>query len=95
MLNFGFVIEQALGHITHHQNLARWVEEDADICPSWMPIEGHKSDIWNRIPVIRNNWSIKCSLRTRDAIEAAVRVQPFVSGLKIRWLLTMACLPTK
>jgi glycosyltransferase involved in cell wall biosynthesis len=76
MLNFGFVIEQALGHITHHQNLARWVEEDADICPSWMPIEGHKSDIWNRIPVIRNNWSLKCSLRARDAIEAAVRVQP-------------------
>ncbi|MEP0885296.1 glycosyltransferase family 4 protein [Microcoleus sp. FACHB-SPT15] len=41
-----------------------------------MPIEGHKSDIWNRIPVIRNNWSLKCSLRARDAIEAAVRVQP-------------------
>lgn len=76
MLNFGFVIEQALGHITHHQNLAHWVGQDTNICPTWMPIEGHKSDTWNRIPVIRNNWSLKCSLRARDAIEAAVRVQP-------------------
>lgn len=76
MLNFGFVMEQALGHITHHQNLARWVGKDADICPIWMPIEGNKSDIWNRLPVIRNNWSLKCSLRARDALKAALRVQP-------------------
>jgi glycosyltransferase involved in cell wall biosynthesis len=76
MLNFGFVMEQTLGHVTHHQNLARWVGEDADICPTWMPIEGHKSDIWNRVPIIRTNWALKSSLRARDAIKAALRVQP-------------------
>jgi len=69
-------MEQALGHITHQQNLTRWVEEDADVCPTWMLIEGHKSDIWNRVPVIRNNWSLKCSLRARDALKTALRVQP-------------------
>ncbi|HYX15428.1 MAG TPA: glycosyltransferase family 4 protein [Nostoc sp.] len=76
MYNFGFVVEQALGHVTHYQNLKHWVAEDADICPSWMPIWWRGNDIWKYMPVIGNNWSLRASLRTRDALNAARRIQP-------------------
>lgn len=76
MLNCGFVIEQRLGHVTHAQNLARWVAENADIHPTWMPIKTGENDHWERVPVIRNNWSLQASLRARDAIKAALRLQP-------------------
>lgn len=76
MLNFGFVIEHRLGHITHYQNLVRWIAEDADIHPTWMPIKTGENDRWERMPIIRNNWSLQASLRARDAIKAALQVQP-------------------
>ena len=75
MFNLGFVMEQALGHITHHQNLARWVEVDADICPTWMPIPEHRDDRWETMPGVRDNWSLKSSLRAKEAIQKALRTQ--------------------
>jgi glycosyltransferase involved in cell wall biosynthesis len=77
MYRFGFVMEQALGHVTHHQNLARWVAEDAEVSPTWMPIPEHQDDRWERLPGVRSNWSLKASLRARDALRAAMRTQPF------------------
>ncbi len=76
MPHFGFVMEQTLGHVTHHQNLARWVAEDADICPTWLPIAYHRPDLWERLPGIRGNWSLKASLRARDALKATLRAHP-------------------
>jgi glycosyltransferase involved in cell wall biosynthesis len=73
---FGFVMEQTLGHVTHHQNLARWVTEDGDICPTWMPVEPEKADLWERLPVIRGNWSLKSSLRAKDSLRLALRQNP-------------------
>ncbi|MGB3652509.1 MAG: glycosyltransferase family 4 protein [Rivularia sp. (in: cyanobacteria)] len=74
MFNFGFVVEQALGHITHYQNLKYWVDKDTSIEPNWMPI-GEEKDIWEKLPVIRNNWSLQVSLRTRRQIKAAIKLQ--------------------
>ena len=76
MRNFCFAIEHRLGHVTHYQNLTRWVAEDADIHPTWIPIKTGENDIWERVPIIRNNWSLQASLRARDAIKAALQVQP-------------------
>lgn len=76
MRNFGFVMEQTLGHVTHHQNLARWVAEAADICPHWMPIVPDQHDLWARVPGIRNNWSLLSSLRARDALRSTERQSP-------------------
>src|SRR5580704_8749973 len=73
MYNFGFIMEQTLGHVTHHQNLARWVADAADICPHWMPIVPEKQDRWARIPGIRSNWSLLSSLRARDAVRETLR----------------------
>ena len=66
MLHFGFVMEQTLGHVTHHQNLARWVAEDAGICPTWMPIAYDAPDVWERIPGVRGNWSLKAEYLYAD-----------------------------
>ncbi len=74
MFNFGFVVEQALGHITHYQNLKYWVDKDTSIEPNWMPI-GEDKDIWEKLPVIRNNWSLQVSLRARRQIKAAMQLQ--------------------
>jgi glycosyltransferase involved in cell wall biosynthesis len=73
MLRFGFVMEQTLGHVTHHQNLARWVAERPDIEPHWMPIAVTQTDLWQWMPVVRSNWSLKASLRTRDAVSRTLR----------------------
>jgi glycosyltransferase involved in cell wall biosynthesis len=73
MLRFGFVMEQTLGHVTHYKNLARWVAERSDIEPHWMPIAVEQADLWQRMPVVRNNWSLKASLRTRDAVSRTLR----------------------
>ena len=66
-------MEQTLGHVTHAQNLARWVAEDASVCPRWMPIEFQKDDFWEKLPVVGGNWSLKASLRARDAVRRAIR----------------------
>lgn len=75
MYTFGFVMEQTLGHVTHHKNLARWVAEDPEVCPIWMPVEAARNDLWERLPVVRGNWSLKASLRARDALRETVRRQ--------------------
>ena len=79
MYRFGFVMEQMLGHITHHQNLERWATEHPEIEPTWMPILEKQSDIWEKFPIVRNNWSLKASLRaTRQLRENSFRSEkPF------------------
>ena len=75
MFNFGFIVEQALGHVTHYQNLRYWVDKDVNIKPYWMPVGENTNDIWEKLPLIRNNWSLKVSLRTHDAIKSAIKLQ--------------------
>ena len=72
-----FIMEQALGHVTHHQNLAYWANQDAALAPTWLPIVPHAPDVWEKLPVIRGNWSLKSSLRARAALKAAKPAQPF------------------
>jgi len=73
--HFGFVLEQTLGHVTHGQNLARRVEAEPDVCPVWMPIAPHRQDLWERLPGVRGNWSLKGSLRARDALIRTMQEQ--------------------
>jgi glycosyltransferase involved in cell wall biosynthesis len=75
MYDFGFAIEQLLGHVTHSKHLKQWVSQDSSIRPVWLPIEASKNDIWERVPVVRTNWSLKSSLRARDEIRETLRHQ--------------------
>ena len=76
-ISIAFIMEQALGHVTHHQNLAYWADQDSELAPTWLPIVSRAPDIWERLPGIRGNWSLKASLRARDALKAAKPSQPF------------------
>lgn len=75
MLRFCFVMEQTLGHVTHTQNLARWTEQAPDIAATWIHVKPEGSDIWEKLPGIRGNWSLKASLRAKDALNAYLQTE--------------------
>jgi glycosyltransferase involved in cell wall biosynthesis len=69
----GFVMEQTLGHVTHHQNFRYWAAKDPDITPCWMPVYFTAPDRWERTPVVRRNWTLRASLRARHQVRAVLR----------------------
>ena len=71
----GFIIEQALGHITHTQNLTHWVNQDETLAPTWMEVPYEAPDLWQRIP--RIPFSVKLSLRARQLARKATLRQSF------------------
>ncbi len=75
MLRFCFVMEQTLGHVTHTQNLARCAEKSPDIQATWLNIKPEGTDIWEKLPGIRGNWSLKASLRAKDALNAYLKTE--------------------
>ncbi len=75
MTNCAFVMEQTLGHVTHHQNLARWADQDASIRAVWLPVSESEVDGWDRVPGIRSNWSLRGSLRAWTCLNAAAKTQ--------------------
>lgn len=68
--HLGFVIEQALGHITHRQNLASVVADDPEVMPTWLSVPYHAPDAWGRLPLIGRNLSMTLSLRARGMVRA-------------------------
>ena len=69
----GLIMEQKLGHITHTQNLERWVSDDPSIQPTWLKVPGHASDFWQKVPTI----ALKDSGRAWRLVRAALREQNF------------------
>jgi glycosyltransferase involved in cell wall biosynthesis len=69
----GFVMEDHLGHATHYRNLQRYVQEDEEITPVWMPLpfEPDPDDRWATLPLVRSNWSVRASLLARRALARA------------------------
>lgn len=72
----GFVMEQTLGHVTHHRNLERFLERRNDLEPVVIPVLFEADDLWERLPVVRTNWALRASLRARRAIHAACQRAP-------------------
>jgi glycosyltransferase involved in cell wall biosynthesis len=69
----GFIIEQALGHITHAKNLQINVPKDSTVeahwsLPAW-DIEGPAA----RLPLIRSNWTVRAGLQARHGAGKMVR----------------------
>ncbi len=69
----GFVMEQTLGHITHAKNLYARIEQDPDVIPTWLPVSFEQRDKWDKVPVVKGNWTLKSSLRAREQVFAALR----------------------
>jgi glycosyltransferase involved in cell wall biosynthesis len=55
---FGFVMEQALGHVTHYTNLRFAVEHTSDVDATWYLLEFPPA---TRVPFYRSNWSLRAS----------------------------------
>lgn len=68
---FAFVMEQNLGHRTHYRNLLRFVQEDATVAPTWLPLQFETPGMLSRLPVVRNNWSARASLAAWNAVRRA------------------------
>lgn len=73
-LRIGFVLEQALGHVTHSQNLRKQVDRDDSIDPVWMWVPYQAPDLWERIPKVP--FSVKLSLRARRLVRRELARQP-------------------
>jgi len=84
----GFVMEQTLGHVTHSHRIFRGgVAEDRDVIPTWIPVEYHAPDRWQRVPLVRDNWTLRASLQARDRLQAILRTNQ-IDGLFFHTQLT-------
>jgi glycosyltransferase involved in cell wall biosynthesis len=60
---FGFLLEQSLGHVTHAKNLLTNVPLDPEVHANWGLIDFESSGIARRIPVYRSNWTVRAGVR--------------------------------
>ena len=71
-LQTAFVMEQALGHVTHARNLEATLRDRADIAPTWLPIPFDTRGPARFVPLLRSNWSVRASWRARRALNTAL-----------------------
>lgn len=64
--HFGLVMEQTLGHVTHSQNLARWLSDDQSVQPLWLNVLPQANDVWQKLPGV----SFRSSLRAWELVRA-------------------------
>lgn len=67
----GFVLEQALGHVTYGRNIATAVARRSDVDPVWLEVPWNPPTRAAKLPVIRNNWTLRASLEARRLWSAA------------------------
>lgn len=73
MYKVGFILEQALGHITHSENLRQNVPADPSIEPYWAPIEWDTHGLAAKVPLYNSNWTIRAGLRARRKVAQMAR----------------------
>jgi len=69
---FGFVLEQARGHVTYARNLREALAESSTVSPVFFEVPRAK-DLAGRVPILRSNWAIRVSLDARRATRNAER----------------------
>lgn len=68
-MKLGFVLEQALGHVTHAQNLQRTLANDPRDRALYLEIPYHDTPGWqSKLPGVRANWSVRASLAAYRAL---------------------------
>lgn len=65
---FGFLLEQSLGHITHTKNLLTNVALDPEVHAHWGLIDFAATGIAGRLPVYRSNWTVRAGVRSRREV---------------------------
>jgi glycosyltransferase involved in cell wall biosynthesis len=71
----GFVVEQALGHVAYGESLLHVLKRRSDLEVEWMPIP-FAPDGRMDVPVLRSNWTLRGSIRARQAIIDAEKHRP-------------------
>lgn len=66
--NIAFVIEQALGHVTHGKNLQTNVAKDPEVQPYWALVPWETRGLAARLPVYRSNWTVRAGWRARRMV---------------------------
>jgi glycosyltransferase involved in cell wall biosynthesis len=80
LYRIGFIVEQVLGHVTHGQNLKKYVPEDAEIEACWVLPAWDKTSRFRKIPVYKSNWTVQAGIQARHSI-AAINSQRKLDGL--------------
>lgn len=70
---FGFILEQALGHITHTKNLQSNVAHDPDVRPHWGLVPFDASGLAGRMPLYKSNWTVRAGMRARRIVGEMAR----------------------
>jgi glycosyltransferase involved in cell wall biosynthesis len=73
MPQVAFVMEQALGHITHTENVRSALREHPEVSASWAIIDFRVTGWARRIPLYRSNWTVRAGLRTRRELRRLAR----------------------
>jgi glycosyltransferase involved in cell wall biosynthesis len=61
--DFGFILEQSLGHVTHAKNLVTNIAHDSEVQAHWGLIDFETSGVSRKIPVYKSNWTVRAGLR--------------------------------
>ena len=77
---FGFLLEQSLGHVTHAKNLLTNVALDPEVRAHWGLIGFDATGIGKRIPVYRSNWTVRAGVRAYREV-ARMRKQTALDAL--------------
>lgn len=72
----GFVIEQALGHVAYGMGLQSILAHRGDMRAQWMPVPYAPGRL-GRLPLVGSNWTVRGSLRARQAVLRAHRERKF------------------
>lgn len=67
---FTFLMEQTLGHIPFSQNLRKSFDHNPSVHVNWIKVEFPKHSRLEKLPIIRNNWSLRGSLKARRLLKA-------------------------
>ena len=66
--DIGFVLEQALGHVTHAKNLLVNVPKDPEVRAHWALVDFGTEGIASQIPVYNSNWTVRAGMRARQQL---------------------------
>lgn len=73
MFNFGFIVEQTLGHVTHGLNLQKHISGDSTVHAEWGLPSWKQNGLIGKIPVLRSNWTLQAGLQTRGILRDLYR----------------------
>jgi glycosyltransferase involved in cell wall biosynthesis len=70
-----FVLERALGHVTHADNLKRLLPREDAVDAEVLEIEWGSHGLPARVPIFKSNWTVRAGIRARRGIRSMQRAR--------------------